>query len=48
VPLVFLAFYAFLLVTMLWEKPGHRLVGLGLISAGAVVYLTLADRTASD
>jgi len=48
VPIIFLAFYAFLLVTMLWEKPGHRLVGLGLISMGAVVYLTLADRKPAD
>jgi len=38
VPLVFLAFYAFLLVTMLLENPGHRMVGLGLISIGALVY----------
>ncbi len=45
VPLVFLAFYAFLLVTMLLEKPGHRLVGLGLISLGAIVYYAFAKRT---
>lgn len=45
VPLIFLAFYAFLLITMLWENPGHRLVGLGLISIGAVVYFVFADRT---
>ncbi|REK19194.1 MAG: amino acid permease [Planctomycetota bacterium] len=44
VPLVFLAFYAFLLVTMLLENPGHRLVGLGLISAGAIVYFAFAKR----
>ena len=45
VPLVFLAFYAFLLVTMLLENPGHRLVGLGLISVGAIVYFAFARRT---
>ncbi|MEX0977448.1 MAG: amino acid permease [Pirellulales bacterium] len=45
VPLVFLAFYAFLLITMLWENPGHRMVGLGLISIGAVVYFVFAKRT---
>jgi basic amino acid/polyamine antiporter, APA family len=44
VPLVFLAFYAFLLVTMLLENPGHRLVGLGLISIGAVVYFVFERR----
>jgi amino acid transporter len=44
VPVVFLAFYAFLLVAMLWENPGHRLVGLGLISIGAVVYYLFATR----
>ena len=45
VPLVFLAFYAFLLVTMLLEKPGYRLTGLGLIAIGAVVYYAFAKRT---
>jgi len=45
VPLIFLAFYTFLLITMLWENPGHRLVGLGLISIGAVVYFACANRT---
>ncbi len=44
VPLVFLAFYAFLLVTMLMDKPGHRLLGLGLISIGAIVYFAFARR----
>ena len=42
VPLVFLAFYAFLLVTMLMENFGHRMVGLGLISIGAIVYYAFA------
>jgi APA family basic amino acid/polyamine antiporter len=45
VPLVFLAFYAFLLITMLWENPAHRMVGLGLISIGALVYFVFAKRT---
>jgi APA family basic amino acid/polyamine antiporter len=44
VPVVFLVFYAFLLVTMLLENPGHRLVGLGLISIGAIVYFLFAKR----
>jgi APA family basic amino acid/polyamine antiporter len=44
VPIIFLAFYAFLLVAMLLENPGHRLVGLGLIALGAVVYFALAKR----
>jgi amino acid transporter len=47
VPLVFLAFYAFLLVTMFWENPPHRMIGLGLIALGAVVYFAFADRTPS-
>jgi APA family basic amino acid/polyamine antiporter len=38
VPLVFLVFYVFLLASMFWERPAHRLIGIGLISAGAVVY----------
>ena len=45
VPLMFLAFYAFLLVTMLMENSGHRMVGLGLISLGAIVYYAFAKRT---
>ena len=48
VPLVFLAFYAFLLVTMLLEKPGHRLTGLGLIAVGLawVTAVAFGDRLA--
>ncbi len=45
VPLVFLAFYAFLLITMLFENFGHRMVGLGLISLGAIVYYAFGNRT---
>jgi amino acid transporter len=45
VPLVFLASYAFLLVTMFWENPPHRMIGLGLISIGAVVYFVYAKRS---
>jgi APA family basic amino acid/polyamine antiporter len=48
VPLIFLAFYAFLLVTMLLENPGHRLVGLGLISIGAVVYYAFSRRDPAE
>jgi APA family basic amino acid/polyamine antiporter len=46
VPVIFLAFYAFLLVTMLMENFGHRMVGLGLISIGAIVYYAFAKPTA--
>ncbi len=45
VPLVFLVAYVFLLVSMLLENPGHRMVGLGLISIGAIVYYAFAKRT---
>lgn len=45
VPIVFLAFYAFLLVSMFRENPPHRMIGLGLISIGAVVYFVFTRRT---
>lgn len=38
VPAVFIAFYVFLLVTMYWARPMDRMIGLGLIAAGAPVY----------
>ena len=38
VPLLFLAFYVFLLGSMFWARPLDRMIGLGLIAAGAVVY----------
>jgi APA family basic amino acid/polyamine antiporter len=44
VPIVFLVFYVFLLVSMFWERPMHRMIGLGLISAGAVVFLAWGQR----
>ncbi len=50
VPAVFLGFYVFLLASMFWERPAHRLIGLGLISVGALVYFwnspPVAERTA--
>jgi APA family basic amino acid/polyamine antiporter len=39
VPAVFLVFYVFLLVSMFLERPAHRMIGIGLIAAGAIVYL---------
>jgi basic amino acid/polyamine antiporter, APA family len=42
VPLIFLTFYVYLLVTMFLDRPGHRMIGLGLISIGAVVYYFFA------
>jgi APA family basic amino acid/polyamine antiporter len=44
VPAVFLIFYVFLLASMFWENPPHRLIGLGLISLGALVYFWAARR----
>jgi len=44
VPIVFLLFYVFLLVTMFLERPAHRLIGLALISAGAVAYYGWGER----
>jgi basic amino acid/polyamine antiporter, APA family len=38
VPLVFIAFYVFLLASMLWATPKVCLIGLGLISTGLVPY----------
>jgi basic amino acid/polyamine antiporter, APA family len=38
VPVIFLSFYVFLLVSMFWERPAHRMIGLGLIGMGAIVY----------
>jgi APA family basic amino acid/polyamine antiporter len=45
VPLVFLAFYVFLLVSMYVAQPVDRMIGLGLIAAGAVVYYIWGDRS---
>ncbi|HEY2894781.1 MAG TPA: amino acid permease [Pirellulales bacterium] len=39
VPAVFLVFYVFLLVSMFLERPAHRMIGIALIAAGAIVYL---------
>jgi basic amino acid/polyamine antiporter, APA family len=45
VPVVFLAFYVFLLASMFWAQPVDRLIGLGLISLGAVVYFAWGERS---
>ena len=44
----FLVFYVFLLVSMFWERPTHRMIGLGLISIGAIVYYLNAKPPVSD
>jgi APA family basic amino acid/polyamine antiporter len=48
VPILFLVFYVFLLVSMFWERPLHRLIGLGLISAGAIAYAGWGQRAESQ
>jgi basic amino acid/polyamine antiporter, APA family len=45
VPLVFLTFYVFLLVSMYWAQPRDRMIGLGLISLGAVAYYAWGERS---
>jgi APA family basic amino acid/polyamine antiporter len=45
VPAVFLTFYVFFLASMYWARPIDRMIGIGLISIGAVVYFACADRT---
>jgi amino acid transporter len=47
VPAVFLAFYVFLLVTMYWARPVDRMIGLGLIASGAIVYFLWGERSAA-
>lgn len=44
VPAVFLAFYVFLLGSMFWARPLDRLVGLGLIALGVIVYARWGER----
>ncbi len=44
VPAVFLAFYVFLLATMFWDQPWDRMMGIGLIATGAVVYALWGNR----
>jgi basic amino acid/polyamine antiporter, APA family len=45
VPAVFIGFYIFLLASMYWAQPADRLIGLGLISLGAIAYFAVADRS---
>ncbi len=45
VPVVFLAFYIFLMASMFWERPIERLIGVALIAVGAPVYFAFAERT---
>jgi amino acid transporter len=44
VPLVFLAFYVFLLGSMFWARPFDRLIGLALIAGGVIVYAIWGER----
>ena len=44
VPAIFLGFYVFLLASMYWAQPIDRMIGLGLISVGAVVYFAIGER----
>jgi APA family basic amino acid/polyamine antiporter len=44
VPAVFLAFYVFLLGSMFWARPFDRLIGIGLIATGVLVYLKWGER----
>ena len=46
VPLIFLSFYVFLLVSMFQARPIDRLIGMGLIGAGTIVYYLWGQRTA--
>jgi APA family basic amino acid/polyamine antiporter len=47
VPAVFLAFYVFFLVSMYRAGPIDRLIGIGLISVGAVVYFAVGDKSST-
>jgi len=44
VPAVFLAFYVFLLGSMFMARPLDRLIGIGLIATGAIVYYRWGQR----
>jgi amino acid transporter len=48
VPAVFLGFYVFLLASMYWARPVDRMIGLGLISIGAIVYFAVGERSAGS
>jgi APA family basic amino acid/polyamine antiporter len=48
VPTLFLAFYVFLLASMFWAQPQDRLIGIGLISLGAVVYFAVGQKIAGE
>jgi len=45
VPLVFLVFYVFLMASMFWARPMDRMIGIGLIASGAVVYFIWGQRS---
>jgi hypothetical protein len=47
VPAIFIGFYIFLLASMYWAQPADRLIGLGLISLGAIAYFALGERSSS-
>ena len=42
---IFSVFYVFLLASMYWAQPADRLIGLGLISLGAIAYFALGERS---
>jgi APA family basic amino acid/polyamine antiporter len=48
VPLIFLAFYVFLLASMFWARPIDRMIGIGLIASGAIVYFGWGQRSDSS
>ena len=48
VPLVFLAFYVFLLGSMFWARPFDRLIGLALIAGGVIVYAIWGERQSAS
>ena len=45
VPAVFIGFYVVFLMSMMWERPVDRLIGIGLISLGVLAYLAFAEKT---
>ncbi len=44
VPALFLAFYVFFMASMYWSRPQDRMIGIGLISLGAIPYFVWGER----